>query len=175
MNNKIYYQRKERWLKRELYIKKQRLMMLELEVENLRLKLLLEKEKTKIFFHSDIKNERADQLSHPLHLVFNKHLWGTDAHKLFYCPLLVLPHVILQSHYFNRNEETTIRKIYTRYIIYKKNVSAFIHQLKRYFPKWWSRSESNQRHKDFQSFALPTELRDHLVAGEGFEPTTSGL
>ena len=97
MNNKIYYQRKERWLKRELYIKKQRLMMLELEVENLRLKLLLEKEKTKIFFHSDIKNERADQLSHPLHLVFNKHLWGTDAHKLFYCPLLVLPHVILQS------------------------------------------------------------------------------
>ena len=41
--------------------------------------------------------------------------------------------------------------------------------------KWWSRSESNQRHKDFQSFALPTELRDHLVAGEGFEPTTFGL
>ena len=24
--------------------------------------------------------------------------------------------------------------------------------------KWWSQSESNQRHKDFQSFALPTEL-----------------
>ena len=47
MNNKIYYQRKERCLKRELYIKKQRLMMLELEVENLRLKLLLEKEKNK--------------------------------------------------------------------------------------------------------------------------------
>ena len=28
---------------------------------------------------------------------------------------------------------------------------------------------------DFQSIALPTELRNHLVAGEGFEPTTSGL
>lgn len=26
------------------------------------------------------------------------------------------------------------------------------------FDKWWSQSESNQRHKDFQSFALPTEL-----------------
>ena len=26
------------------------------------------------------------------------------------------------------------------------------------FEKWWSQSESNQRHKDFQSFALPTEL-----------------
>ena len=47
MNNKIYYQRKERWLKRELYIKKQRLMMLELEVEEVRLKLILEKEKNK--------------------------------------------------------------------------------------------------------------------------------
>ena len=43
------------------------------------------------------------------------------------------------------------------------------------FDKWWSQSESNQRHKDFQSFALPTELWDHMVAGEGFEPTTSGL
>ena len=30
------------------------------------------------------------------------------------------------------------------------------------FDKWWSQSESNQRHKDFQSFALPTELW-HLV------------
>ena len=24
--------------------------------------------------------------------------------------------------------------------------------------EWWSQPESNQRHKDFQSFALPTEL-----------------
>ena len=43
------------------------------------------------------------------------------------------------------------------------------------FDKWWSQSESNQRHKDFQSFALPTEQLDHMVAVEGFEPTTSGL
>ena len=43
------------------------------------------------------------------------------------------------------------------------------------FNKWWFRSESNQRHMDFQSIALPTELRNHLVAGEGFEPTTSGV
>ena len=45
MNNKIYYQRKERWLKRELYIKKQRLMMLELEVENLRIETSFGKRK----------------------------------------------------------------------------------------------------------------------------------
>ena len=29
--------------------------------------------------------------------------------------------------------------------------------------------ESNQRHEDFQSSALPTELSGHLVAGIGFE------
>ena len=69
------------------------------------------------------------------------------------------------------------------------------------FIKWWLQRELNQRHKDFQSSALPTELwsqmavptrielaifcvtgrRDNryttepLVAGEGFEPTTFGL
>ena len=35
--------------------------------------------------------------------------------------------------------------------------------------------ESNQRHEDFQSSALPTELTRHIVAGIGFEPMTSGL
>ena len=68
---------------------------------------------------------------------------------------------------------------------------------------WWLQRESNQRHRDFQSLALPTELwsqkkwrfrresnsrssawqadvitatpRNQLVAGEGFEPTTFGL
>ena len=43
------------------------------------------------------------------------------------------------------------------------------------FFKWWFRPELNWRHMDFQSIALPTELQNHLVAGEGFEPTTSGL
>ena len=68
--------------------------------------------------------------------------------------------------------------------------------------KWWRKAESNRRHKDFQSFALPTELSSqkkwrswrgsnsrsspwqgdmlttkpqNMVAWEGFEPTTSGL
>lgn len=35
--------------------------------------------------------------------------------------------------------------------------------------------ESNQRHEDFQSSALPTELPRHKIAGIGFEPTTFGL
>ena len=66
---------------------------------------------------------------------------------------------------------------------------------------WWFQLESNQRHQDFQSCALPTELwnqmavptgiepaiprvtgecdnrytTEPLVAGAGFEPTTFGL
>ena len=72
-----------------------------------------------------------------------------------------------------------------------------------FIKKWWLRVESNHRHRDFQSLALPTELQSqlavstgiepaifcvtgrrgnhcttrplNLVAGEGFEPTTFGL
>ena len=29
-------------------------------------------------------------------------------------------------------------------------------------PEWWLGTESNRRHKDFQSFALPTELLSHI-------------
>ncbi len=29
--------------------------------------------------------------------------------------------------------------------------------------KWWRQTESNRRHKDFQSFALPTELWSHIL------------
>ena len=35
--------------------------------------------------------------------------------------------------------------------------------------------ESNQRHRDFQSLALPTELSGQKIAGTGFEPMTFGL
>ena len=42
----------------------------------------------------------------------------------------------------------------------------------------WYLQESNQGHKDFQSFALPTELRHHWCFNSGakvqlfFEPTS---
>ena len=38
----------------------------------------------------------------------------------------------------------------------------------------WFRTESNCRHMELQSIALPTELPS-LIAGAGFEPTTFGL
>src|SRR5690625_680364 len=31
------------------------------------------------------------------------------------------------------------------------------------FHEWWLGTESNRRHKDFQSFALPTELPSHTL------------
>ena len=33
------------------------------------------------------------------------------------------------------------------------------------FKFWWAETESNRRHKDFQSFALPTELSAHQKRG----------
>ena len=35
---------------------------------------------------------------------------------------------------------------------------------------WCLRSESNQRHEDFQSSALPTELQRHMATHEAFTP-----
>ena len=78
MNNKIYYQRKERWLKRELYIKKTAPYDAGAGSRKSTIETSFGKRK-KTKNNSSIlilKNERADQLSHPLHLVFNKHLWG---------------------------------------------------------------------------------------------------
>ena len=39
----------------------------------------------------------------------------------------------------------------------------------------WRETESNRRHMELQSIALPTELPSLHIAGAGFEPTTFGL
>ena len=41
------------------------------------------------------------------------------------------------------------------------------------FLNWCLRSESNQRHEDFQSSALPTELQRQVATRKGLEPSTS--
>ena len=41
--------------------------------------------------------------------------------------------------------------------------------------KWCFRTESNHRHEDFQSSALPTELQKQMATGMGLEPTTSSV
>ncbi len=39
------------------------------------------------------------------------------------------------------------------------------------FPSiWWLQRESNQRHRDFQSLALPTELWSQMAVSTGLEP-----
>ena len=40
---------------------------------------------------------------------------------------------------------------------------------------WCLRPESNQRHGDFQSPALPTELQRHMATVNGLEPSTSSV
>ena len=44
-----------------------------------------------------------------------------------------------------------------------------------YARKWCLRSELNQRHADFQSAALPTELQRHMATKKGLEPSTSSV
>ena len=48
-----------------------------------------------------------------------------------------------------------------------------------YIRNWCLRSESNQRHVDFQSTALPTELQRHtakkVATRNGLEPSTSSV
>ena len=44
-----------------------------------------------------------------------------------------------------------------------------------YARKWCLRPESNWRHADFQSAALPTELPRHMATKMGLEPTTSSV
>ena len=47
-----------------------------------------------------------------------------------------------------------------------------------YIRKWCLRSESNQRHEDFQSSALPTELqrqKEKMATRNGLEPSTSSV
>ena len=44
-----------------------------------------------------------------------------------------------------------------------------------YARKWCLRPESNWRHADFQSAALPTELPRHMATKKGLEPSTSSV
>ena len=39
---------------------------------------------------------------------------------------------------------------------------------------WWFQGESNPRHKDFQSFALPTELQNHWLRGKDLNQRPPG-
>ena len=41
--------------------------------------------------------------------------------------------------------------------------------------KWWLRQESNQRHTELQSVALPTELQSQMAVQTGIEPAISSV
>ena len=47
-------------------------------------------------------------------------------------------------------------------------IRLFAHKI--ILSRWWLQLESNQRHQDFQSCALPTELWSHLAVPTGLEP-----
>ena len=51
---------------------------------------------------------------------------------------------------------------------------ATLYQLS-YYRTWCLGAESNHRHVDFQSTALPAELPRHLAIRKGLEPSTSSV
>ena len=46
----------------------------------------------------------------------------------------------------------------TFWFVAKHSIQLSYERMPRKFYKWWLQRELNQRHKDFQSSALPTEL-----------------
>ena len=83
---------------------------------------------------------------------------------------------VLNTHIVLLVKQKHSKVYYNKYIF----ISIKKALLNKTFNKKCPVSESNQRHKDFQSFALPTELTGHTmqmhrVAETGFEPVTSGL
>ena len=46
--------------------------------------------------------------------------------------------------------------------------------LRRMTFSWWFQAESNRRHKDFQSFALPTELQNQWLRGKDLNQRPPG-
>ena len=56
----------------------------------------------------------------------------------------------------------SLKYIKTRTLIVAKSSS--------FLSIWWLQRESNQRHRDFQSLALPTELWSQMAVSTGLEP-----
>jgi hypothetical protein len=53
----------------------------------------------------------------------------------------------------------------------KKSPPILFELKDRFFDSWWCHQESNRGHKDFQSFALPTELWHHYLLKCGCKDT----
>ena len=49
-------------------------------------------------------------------------------------------------------------------------IDFILKPMESWFHRWWLRVESNHRHRDFQSLALPTELQSQLAVSTGIEP-----
>ena len=58
------------------------------------------------------------------------------------------------------------------------NITHSMPKRKKVIPKndfsWWFQAESNRRHQDFQSFALPTELQNQWLRGKDLNQRPPG-
>ena len=89
-----------------------------------------------------------------------------------------------RTRYLHLGKVALYRMSYTRMLV--PTVGIEFLQFQQQLPVWCLRSELNQRHADFQSAALPTELQRHildqsrssglnLATPNGLEPSTSSV
>ena len=89
-----------------------------------------------------------------------------------------------RTRYLHLGKVALYRMSYTRKLVPTVGIEFLRFQYQQ--PSWCLRSESNQRHVDFQSTALPTELQRHvldqsrssglnLATPNGLEPSTSSV
>ena len=91
-------------------------------------------------------------------------LWRPMDHKSGYTLVIV----------FGAGDEARTRYLHLgKVALYQMSYTCI--SLQEAWSGWCLRPESNQRHGDFQSPALPTELQRHMATRKGLEPSTSGV
>ena len=77
---------------------------------------------------------------------------------------------------FGASDEARTRYLHLgKVALYQMSYTRICSPRKGTAGRWCLRSESNQRHEDFQSSALPTELQRRMATRKGLEPSTSGV
>ena len=99
--------------------------------------------------------------------------WGWSFCRALPYHLAMAPHGAEMLHQYGASDEARTRYLHLGKVALYQMSYTRISERKRV--PWCLRPESNQRHGDFQSPALPTELQRQVATRKGLEPSTSGV